>query len=181
VLAVPGPSDRCRLGTILGSSAVVSEVRGEVLFSVLCCPLEVMALQRPATQLCQRFQGLPASLQGTFLPCVEILHGPSGAFGGLSRIEGRVWQCKPQSACRVMSKYFILADLLLYEKLHVLGDEPIGCELADHTEGPPVQEPLGAHTESNGSHEIAPWGRIRVWSSSGRRRGSKLSRPMARR
>jgi hypothetical protein len=64
---------------------------------------------------------------------------------------------------------------LFHEKLGVLGDEAVGGELADHTPSPPVDQPRGAHTESNGSHVIVPPGKIRVWSEIGLCRGSKLS------
>jgi hypothetical protein len=60
-----------------------------------------------------------------------------------------------------------LGELLLYVELDVLGDEAVWSELADHPPDPPVEEPLGAHTESNGSHEITPPGKRMVWLSKG--------------
>jgi hypothetical protein len=48
-----------------------------------------------------------------------------------------------------------LRKLLFYEELDVLGDIPFGRQLADHAPGPPVEQPLGAHTDANGSGATA--------------------------
>jgi len=116
-----------------------------------------MGLQGSAVQLRQRLQGLPALFQDAFLTGLKILNRAAGA-SRLPGLRSAFRYRKPQSACGIVGEDFFLRDFLLYEEFDVLGNEPIGGELADHTEGPPVHEPLGAHTESNGSHEITPWG-----------------------
>src|SRR3569623_1887540 len=66
-------------------------------------------------------------------------------------------------------------------KLQIIRDE-LGCtELPNDAKGPFVEQPLGAHAESNGSHEICPPGYKRVSSESARARGSRARRSMATR
>jgi len=56
----------------------------------------------------------------------------------------------------------LLGELPLYVELDVWGDEAGGSELADDPPDSSVEQPLGAHTESNGSHDRIPPGKIRV-------------------
>jgi hypothetical protein len=56
----------------------------------------------------------------------------------------------------------LLGELLLYVELDVLGNEAVGSELADDPPDPPVEEPAGAHRESNGSHVMTPPGKMRA-------------------
>ena len=88
---------------------------------------------------------------------------------------------KLQPPTHVMSVNLFLGKLLLYVELGVLGDETVGSELADDPPDSSVEQPLGAHTESNGSHEVIPPGKMRVSLSKGPAQGSKLSRPVAKR
>ena len=84
--------------------------------------------------------------------------GGGTGFGGRSKR----FPLKLEPGRSIVSVDLLLGKFLLYVELNVLGNEAVGGELADDPPDPPVEEPLGAHTESNGSHRIAPPGKRKV-------------------
>ncbi len=102
---------------------------------------------------------MPAPLNDLLISIVEVTQRarlrPRGTFGFLQRCVGG----KPQPPLRIQRENLRFAVLLFYVELDVLGDITAIGELADDAKGPPVQEPLAAHTESNGSHRVIPFGK----------------------
>ena len=58
----------------------------------------------------------------------------------------------------IEGQYFLFRQRLVEVELEVMDEELAGLKAAEDTEGPPVEEPLGPHAESNGSHAKVPPG-----------------------
>ena len=110
---------------------------------------------------CQRLDRLPSSDELCLIGLTEIGKSDWCEVGGfICRLACCVRES--QSAGIESGQDFGLRQCLLDVELHVEDGELIGTELADDSEGATVPEPLGPHTESNGSHEIEPpaWRRV---------------------
>jgi len=110
----------------------------------------------------ERFNCMPAPLDDLLISIVEITQRAGPGTRRTSGFLGRSVGGKPQPPLRIQGENLRFGVLLFYVELDVLGDETAIGELADDAEGPPVQEPLAAHTESNGSHVMAPFGKSTV-------------------
>jgi hypothetical protein len=117
-----------------------------------------MIFPRRPGQFCQWFDRPPAALK--LLALFRRKMAQSAVFSGGARIRTLVNRLglKQEPPRRVMGEDLFLSKLLFYMKLDVLGDEPVGGELADDPPCPPVEQPLRAHNESNGSHRMTPPG-----------------------
>ena len=114
---------------------------------------------RIVSLLRERLNRLPASLYDLLISIVEITQRARPGTRSPSGFLGRSVGGKPQPPLRIQGENLRFGVLLFYVELDVLGDVAAIGKLTDDAKGPSVQEPLAAHTESNGSHEMAPFGK----------------------
>jgi len=113
-------------------------------------------------QLGEWLNRMPAPCDDLLISIVEITQRARPGTRSPSGFLGRGVGGKPQPPLRIQGENLRFGVLLFYVELDVLGDVMAIGELADDAKGPPVQEPLAAHTESNGSHEMTPFGKSTV-------------------
>jgi hypothetical protein len=119
-------------------------------------------------------------VQVTLFPWGKRIECPHGGGFGV-HFEIRIHGSEPQFSLSVLVVNFAFRQRQLSVKLDVEDNEAVGCRLQDDAEETSVEQPLGPHTESNGSHGMVPPEKIRVSSFKGPERGSQSRRPDDRR